>query len=73
MLLVYTEPFVQAQMQLLYAWSKAVHYWPRSYVHTDAYNAAIPIDWYLLFMNPYYADLWLLKYPERSLVIRVLD
>lgn len=72
MLIVYLEQFQRSQEQLLLGWRNFVHYWPRSYVHTDAYNAAIPVDWWLLFSNPLYADLWLMKYPEQSRIIRTL-
>ncbi len=72
MLIVYLEQFQRSQEQLLVTWKNFVHYWPRSYVHTDAYNAAIPTDWWLLFSNPLYADLWLMKYPEQSRIIRTL-
>lgn len=72
MLIVYLEQFEPAQQQLLLRWTDWVHYWPRSYAHTDHYNAAIPTDWWLLFSNAMYADLWLLKYPEQSRIIRTL-
>jgi hypothetical protein len=72
MLIVYLEQFQRSQEVLLVTWKNFVHYWPRSYVHTDAYNAAIPVDWWLLFSNPLYADLWLMKYPEQSRIIRTL-
>lgn len=73
MLLVYLESLGVAQTQLLNTWSQWVHYWPRSWAHTDAYNAAIPIDWWLLFNHPLYADMWILRYPEHTRVIRSLD
>ena len=72
MLIVYLEPFQQTQQQLLIRWSEHVHYWPRSWSHTDAYNAAIPVDWWLLFNNVLYADIWMMKYPEQSRIIRTL-
>ncbi len=72
MLIVYLEQFQRSQEVLLLGWKNFVHYWPRSYVHTDAYNAAMPVDWWLLFSNPLYADLWLMKYPEQSRIIRTL-
>lgn len=69
MLLVYLEPFQQAQQQLLASWRLGVTYWPRSWAYTDLYNAAIPTDWWLLFSNYSYADIWMIKYPELSRVI----
>jgi len=36
------------------------------------YNAAIPVDWWLLFNNVMYADMWLMRYPEQSRIIRTL-
>jgi hypothetical protein len=72
MLIVYLEQFQQPQRQLLLQWSQYVHYWPRSYAHSNDYNAAIPIDWWLLFSNPLYADLWLMRYSEQSRIIRTL-
>jgi hypothetical protein len=72
MLIVYLEPFVVAQQELLVSWRSHVHYWPRSWANTDVFNAAIPVDWWLLFSNTLYADLWLIKYPEQSRVIRTL-
>ncbi len=72
MLIVYLEQFQICQQQLLISWRDSVHYWPRSYAHTDLYNAAIPTDWWLLFSNPLYADLWLIKYPEQSRIVRTL-
>jgi len=72
MLIVYLEQFQRPQRQLLLEWSQYVHYWPRSYAHTNEYNAAIPTDWWLLFSNPLYADLWLMRYSEQSRIIRTL-
>lgn len=72
MLIVYLEQFHRAQEQLLISWGSQVHYWPRSWAHTDAYNSAVPTDWWLLFSNPLYADLWLIKYPESSRIMRTL-
>lgn len=72
MLIVYLEQFQRSQIELLYSWDRWVHYWPRSYVNTEVYNAAIPTDWWLLFNNAMYADIWLMKYPDASRVIRTL-
>jgi hypothetical protein len=72
MLIVYLEQFQQSQRLLLASWREHVHYWPRSYAHTEMFNAAIPLDWWLLFSNPLYADLWLMRYPEQSRIIRTL-
>lgn len=72
MLIVYLEQFQQPQIRLLHLWRPRVNFWPRSYAHTDHYNAAIPTDWWLLFSDPLYADLWLIKYPEQSRIVRTL-
>ena len=72
MLIVYLEPFTRSQTELLLAWQQSVHYWPRSWAHTDCYNSAIPTDWWLLFSRHSLADIWLIKYPEHSRVIRTL-
>ncbi len=72
MLIVYLEPFQRQQQDLLIQWRSHVHYWPRSWVNTEVYNAAVPVDWWLLFSNCQYADIWLIKYPEQSRVIRTL-
>ena len=73
MLLIYLEPFAQAQTQSLNLWTPWVHYWPRSWAHTDAYNSAVPLDWWLLFSNPSLASIWMMKYPEHTRVARNLD
>ena len=72
MLIVYLEPLVITQVELLNGWSSFVKYWPRSYVHTDQYNAGIPVDYWLLFNQQFYATKWLLKYPEQSRIIKTL-
>jgi len=72
MLIVYLEQFHKSQQELLLSWRGYVHYWPRSWVNTEAINSAIPVDYWLLFNNVLYADIWLLKYPDNSRVIRTL-
>jgi len=72
MLIVYLEQFEKPQIALLNQWRPRVNYWPRSYAHTDYYNAAIPTDWWLLFSDSLYADIWLIKYPEQSRIVRTL-
>jgi hypothetical protein len=72
MLIVYLEPFQQPQQLLLSQWQQYVHFWPRSWSQQDIYNAAIPTDWWLLFNNVLYADIWIMKYPEQSRIIRTL-
>lgn len=72
MLIVYLEQFETPQIALLTAWAPRVNFWPRSYAHTDQYTAAIPTDWWLLFSDPRYADIWLIKYPEQSRIVRTL-
>ena len=71
-LIVYLEPFHTPQTDLLITWRGAVHYWPRSYAHTELELVATVTDWWLLFSNPVLADVWLLKYPEQSRIIRTL-
>lgn len=72
MLLVYLEPLIITQTELLRQWDSWVHYWPRSWAHTDAFNSAVPLDYWLLFSNPLYASLWMLKYPEHTRIVRNL-
>ena len=72
MLIVYLEQFQRPQIALLQGWSTAVSYWPRSYAHTELYNAAVPTDWWLLFNDGMYAGIWLIKYPEQSRIVRTL-
>jgi len=69
MLLVYLEPFAPSQQQLLASWTTAVSYWPRSWAYTEQHTVAMPTDWWLLFSNSFYADIWIIKYPELSRVI----
>ena len=72
MLIVYLEPFHKQQQQLILSWGTHVRAWPRSWSQQDTYNSAIPLDWWLLFDSVLYADIWLIKYPEQSRIIRTL-
>jgi hypothetical protein len=72
MLIVYLESFSHSHTVLLQSWQGQVQYWPRSWSQQDQYNAAIPTDWWLLFGNVLYADMWLLRYPEQSRIVRTL-
>jgi len=72
MLIVYLEPFNARHTVLLQSWQGQVQYWPRTWSQQDLYNAAIPTDWWLLFNNVLYADMWLMRYPEQSRIIRTL-
>ena len=72
MLIVYLEPFQPRQTQLLLSWQESVRYWPRTWSQQDTYNAAVPTDWWLLFNNVLLADMWLMRYPESSRIIRTL-
>jgi hypothetical protein len=72
MLIVYLEPFNTNHTRLLQLWGSQVRYWPRTWSQQDLYNAAVPTDWWLLFNNVLYADLWLMRYPEQSRIIRTL-
>jgi hypothetical protein len=72
MLIVYLEPFNTRHTRLLESWQGQVKYWPRTWSQQDTYNSAIPTDWWLLFNNVLYADMWLMRYPEQSRIIRTL-
>lgn len=72
MLLVYLEPLVVEQQQILVRWQDQVKYWPRSWSQQDAYNAAIPTDWWLLFSQELLAAQWLIMYPDRTRIVRTL-
>ena len=72
MLIVYLEPLIIAQIELLNSWNSYVKYWPRSYAHTEVFNSGIPLDYWLLFNQHFYATKWLLKYPEQSRIIKTL-
>jgi hypothetical protein len=73
MLLVYLEPFRVAQLQLLENWSDSVvSYWPRSRATDYQYDYNYVTDWWMLFIRPEFASLWLLQYPEHSRVVRTL-
>ena len=72
MLIVYLEPLILPQQRLIHSWGTHVRAWPRTWSQQDTYNAAIPTDWWLLFDSVLYADIWLIKYPERSRIIRTL-
>jgi hypothetical protein len=72
MLIVYLEPLQKPQTIILQSWGESVRYWPRSWSQQDVYNAAVPTDWWLLFNNVLYADMWLLRFPEQSRIIRTL-
>ena len=72
MLIVYLEPFSSRHTVLLQSWQGQVQYWPRTWSQQDMYNAAVPTDWWLLFNNVLYADMWLIRYPEQSRIIRTL-
>lgn len=67
MLIVYLTQFKPIQEQLLLTWRDSVSVWPRSYS-----SATVATDWWLLFNNHMYADIWLLKYPEESRIVRTL-
>ena len=71
MLIAYLEPLLVPQVALLNSWQR-VHYWPRSYAHTDLYSAAIPLDYWLLFSDSSLALLWIMRYPEQSRIVRTL-
>lgn len=70
MLIAYLEPFRLAQLELLDRWGSSVNYWPRS--QCEILSVITVTDWWLLFNNNLYADLWLLKYPEQSRIVRTL-
>jgi hypothetical protein len=72
MLIVYLEPFNIRHTVLLESWQGQVSYWPRTWSQQDVYNSAVPTDWWLLFNNVLYADMWLMRYPEQSRIVRTL-
>jgi len=72
MLMIYLEPFQDAQRQLLDSWARAVHYWPRSHVTCIQYDYGIVTDWWLLFSDYRYADIWLLKYSDHTRIVKTL-
>ena len=72
MLLVYLEPFQVVQRELLKSWDRAVHYWPRSYNTNFYYDYSTVADWWMLFSDPRYADIWLMKYSEHTRIIKTL-
>jgi len=73
MLVVYTEQLQIPQQELLIEWRLWVNYWPRSWANTQDYNAAIPLDWYLLFRDQLHGLQWMLRWPDHSRVIYTLD
>ncbi len=72
MLLVYLEPFQDTQRQLLASWARGVHYWPRSRIHCMEYDYSTVQDWWMLFSNPLYADIWLIKYSDHTRIVKTL-
>lgn len=72
MLLIYLEPFQDCHRQLLASWQPSVHYWPRSSTTNLQYDYSIVLDWWLLFSNPLYADIWLMKYSDHTRIVRTL-
>ncbi len=73
MLLVYLEPFGESQRLLLEQWTpRVVTYWPRSYATCLQYDYSKVTDWWMLFSNPLYADIWLMKYSEHSRRVKTL-
>jgi len=69
MLLVYLEPLVLEQRTILTRWDRQVRYWPRSYAHTEQYNAAIPTDWWLLFSAEVGGAWVVMMYPEQTRIV----
>ncbi len=72
MLIVYLESFTAPQQQLLRTWGQRVHCWPRSYTEHQRYMGAVASDWWMLFHDPVYADIWLIKYSHHSHIVRTL-
>lgn len=72
MLIVYLDAFTAAQQDLLQRWDGRVHYWPRSYTEQERFLRAMATDWWMLFHDPLYADLWLMKYSTQSRIVRTL-
>jgi hypothetical protein len=71
-LIVYLEPFQAQQYTLLASWTSYVRYWPRSYAHIELDQLSVATDWWMLFADTAHADIWLIKYPEQSRIIRTL-
>ena len=72
MLIVYLDAFTDSQQLLLQRWEGRVHYWPRSYTEQERFIHALATDWWMLFHDPMYADLWLMKYSTQSRIVRTL-
>jgi hypothetical protein len=72
MLLIYLEPFQDYHRQLLDSWTPRVHYWPRSQTTNVYYDYSLVQDWWLLFSDARYADIWLLKYSDHTRIVRTL-
>ena len=72
MLLIYLDPLVDAQIQLLTLWTPRVHYWPRSMPNPELFADTVITDWWILFNHPGLADIWILRWPEHTRVCRTL-
>jgi len=68
MLLIYLDPLIDAQIQLLTLWHPRVNYWPRSTPQAEE----IITDWWILFSHAGLADIWILRWPEHTRVCRTL-
>lgn len=72
MLIVYLQPLTAGHIHTLTEWHTQVRYWPRSWSQQDQYHAAVATDWWLLFTHSSTADLWLMRWPEHSRIVRTL-
>lgn len=72
MLLIYLDPLIDSQIQLLHSWHPRAHYWPRSTPSLELPADTIITDWWILFSHVGLADIWLMRYPEHTRVCRTL-
>lgn len=72
MLIVYLDAFDTQHFTQLAQWHTTVSYWPRTYSYQEAYNSAVPCDWWILFNNDLQADLWLMRWPDNSRIVPTL-
>lgn len=72
MLLIYLDPLIDAQIQLLTLWNPRVHYWPRSTPDPELFADTVITDWWILFSHQGLADIWILRWPEHTRVCRTL-
>ena len=72
MLLIYLDQLILPQTKLLSEWHPRVHYWPRTRPDPELFTDTVITDWWILFSHMGLADIWLMRYPEHSRIIRTL-